>query len=327
MRDVYPASNVPGSVAIKGRLLIHTAPSTAGLVDLLYVEPLDKKNYLLRVTITNNQDTALAATPFSAPGVIALGPSQSAYLELADPSEYVAPMGFWVERGTWQGLENAQATLNGTLYGEVAPGGTLAIPIVDDEGAPKGTTNPGVNHVIADSEISVNGDLLASLQPEVDLDITLRYETQGPVPVTIVNGDVVVEDLDDCEPALIAVNGQPFASVPSGGVRDISVVDLDNNAVPGNVVPSPTRYQVPDDLRLICEATQSPTTFVIKLRGAADVVATQVLTDGSIDPGGVVINAAPGVNTFVGATLADGDTVEVTFTPTGANPFIIDLSF
>ena len=170
--------------------------------------------------------------------------------------------------------------------------------------------------------ITINGDAFGTVASGGSVDIPVEYESGGDVG-ELIDGVWVIPD---CEDATVTVNSAAYATVVSGGTLDVDVVDLDNNAVPGNVIAGPA-YQVPDDLRLICEATQSPTTFVIKLRGAADVVATQVLTDGSIDPGGVVINAAPGVNTFVGATLADGDTVVVTFTPTGANPFIIDLSF
>ena len=55
-------------------------------------------------------------------------------------------------------------------------------------------------------------------------------------------------------------------------------------------------------------------------------VSAQTLTNGTIDSGGVVVNADPGVNTFVGVELSDGDTVTLTYTASGGD-FLVELEF
>ena len=85
----------------------------------------------------------------------------------------------------------SQVFINGALFLVLPEGSVFDILVVDEDGNPVGTPDPGVVHLIASSPIDVNGDHLLDLRPEQPHSITVQYETAGLVPTTILDADTV----------------------------------------------------------------------------------------------------------------------------------------
>jgi hypothetical protein len=218
-------------------------------------------------------------------------------------------------------IGDTTVTVNGSAYDTTEAESTLDVPVLDDKGNPVGTPNPGVSVVVADANVTVNGVLSQTVQPEGTTTINVTNSDPSPVgTVAPLSGNVSVAD------SPISINSTAFADVPAEDSLNIEVVD-GADAATGS--PSGGKWVVPDEYFVAITADESETTleFTVYFKdGGTRTVSQETLTNGTIDSGGVVVNSDPGVNTFVGVELSDGDVITLTYTASGGD-FLVELEF
>ena len=127
----------------------------------------------------------------------------------------------------------------------------------------------------------------------------------------------------------ISINNTEFTTVAAETPINIEVVDYNNLPIGS---PSASVWLIPSQSdtyisTILATGSQTQITFQVYFKDSGSrTVVSQSLIGGSIDTGGVVINAASGINTFLGSTLAHTDIVSVTYTPT-SNYMTIELEF
>jgi len=170
------------------------------------------------------------------------------------------------------------------------------------------------------ASITTNGDspaLSVASGASQDIDI---HDTAGADVGTRSGATVTVGD------TTVTVNSSAYGTTEAETTFNVEVVDGGDNPK-GSL--SGGKWVVPDEYFVAITADEAETTieFTVFFKdGGTRTVTSQTLTNGTIDTGGVVVNAAAGVNTFVGVSLSDGDTVEITYTASGGD-FLVELEF
>jgi len=220
---------------------------------------------------------------------------------------------------------DATVTINGTTIGTVGAGETLAALVQYANGTPVGELVSGVwtvpNPAACDpASITTNGDSPAlEVASGASQDIAI-HDTAGADVGTRSGATVTVAD------TTVTVNSSAYDTTEAESTLNVQVVDGGDVAV-GSL--SGGKWVVPDEYFVAITADEAETTieFTVFFKdGGTRTVTNQTLTNGTIDTGGVVVNAAAGVNTFVGVSLSDGDTVELTYTASGGD-FLVELEF
>ena len=220
---------------------------------------------------------------------------------------------------------DATVTINGTTIGTVGSGETLAALVQYANGTPVGELVSGVwtipDVVACDpASITTNGDSPAlEVASGASQDIAI-HDTAGADVGTRSGATVTVAD------TTVTVNSSAYDTTEAESTLNVQVVDGGDVAV-GSL--SGGKWVVPDEYFVAITADEAETTieFTVFFKdGGTRTVSAETLTNGSIDTGGVVVNAAAGVNTFVGVSLSDGDTVELTYTASGGD-FLAELEF
>ena len=220
---------------------------------------------------------------------------------------------------------DATVTINGTTIGTVGAGETLAALVQYANGTPVGELVSGVwtvpNPAACDpASITTNGDSPAlEVASGASQDIAI-HDTAGADVGTRSGATVTVGD------TTVTVNSSAYGTTEAESTFNVQVVDGGDVAV-GSL--SGGKWVVPDEYFVAITADEAATTieFTVFFKdGGTRTVTNQTLTNGTIDTGGVVVNAAAGVNTFVGVSLSDGDTVELTYTASGGD-FLVELEF
>jgi hypothetical protein len=219
---------------------------------------------------------------------------------------------------------DATVTINGTTIGTVGAGETLAALVQYENGVPVGSLVSGVwtipSIACPAASITTNADspaLSVASGASQDIDI---HDTAGADVGTRSGATVTVGD------TTVTVNSSAYDTTEAESTFNVEVVDGGDVAV-GSL--SGGKWVVPDEYFVAITADEAETTleFTVYFKdGGTRTVTNQTLTNGSIDTGGVVVNAAAGVNTFVGVSLSDGDTVELTYTASGGD-FLVELEF
>jgi hypothetical protein len=201
---------------------------------------------------------------------------------------------------------------------EVASGASQDIAIHDSAGADVGTRS-GATVTVGDGSVSVNGSGSIPVKAEGSANIDVE-DTAGADVGTLAGTTVTVAD------TTVTVNSSAYDTTEAESTLNVQVVDGGDSPV-GSL--SGGKWVVPDEYFVAITADETETTleFTVFFKdGGTRTVSAETLTNGSIDTGGVVVNAAAGVNTFVGVSLSDGDTVELTYTASGGD-FLVELEF
>jgi hypothetical protein len=180
---------------------------------------------------------------------------------------------------------DATVTLNGVEFGTVAAGATLAIPVIDGDGATVGTVNAGTSVVINDSAVTVNATLYSNL-PATDA-LTIPVVNSGSTQIGTVNAgtNVVIANMT--------------LDYPDATTQALVIV-------PGSTVTIPPHWTIQ-----LTGTVASPFTVVSPAWDASFVCATQTLTGGTISS--ITINGGAPIATFVGASIPASATIVVTF--------------
>ena len=252
-------------------------------------------------------------------GTVGAGETLAALVQYANGT----PVGELVS-GVWTvpnpaACDPASITTNGDSPAlEVASGASQDIAIHDTAGADVGTRS-GATVTVADGAVSVNGSGSIPVKAEGSANIDVE-DTAGADVGTLAGTTVTVGD------TTITVNSSAYDTTEAESTLNVQVVDGGDVAV-GSL--SGGKWVVPDEYFVAITADEAETTieFTVFFKdGGTRTVTNQTLTNGTIDTGGVVVNAAAGVNTFVGVSLSDGDTVELTYTASGGD-FLVELEF
>lgn len=257
--------------------------------------------------------------------LIHTAPAGSGFYDLVYVS-YVGPrrakLSFDIQNGSAVSMQSGDVWLDEdepfllnaeqSLYLAAPGSSTPAVLVRVERSTPDGAT-------IAVS-ITTNGDSPALDVPggtSKDLNV---HDTAGADVGTRTGDTVEIAD------TTVTVNSSAYDTTEAESTLNVEVVDGDDAAV-GSL--SGGKWVVPDEYFVNITAAEAETTitFTVSFADAGTrTVSAQTLTNGSIDTGGVVVNAAPGVNTFVGVSLSDGDTVELTYTAAGGD-FLVELEF
>ena len=124
---------------------------------------------------------------------------------------------------------DATVTVNENEFGTVASGGTIDIPVVNGGSNPVGTIDGG-QVVIGDSLVQINGTTVGDIVAEDSLSIAVELDG---VPSGTWNATDQVWEVESapCEDAIITLDSEPFLTVASGSITDITLEDEDGNPV------------------------------------------------------------------------------------------------
>lgn len=119
--------------------------------------------------------------------------------------------------------------VNGNTFGTVSSGGTIDIPVVNGGSNPVGTIDGG-QVVIGDSLVQINGTTVGDIVAEDSLSIAVELDG---VPSGTWNATDQVWEVESapCEDAIITLDSEPFLTVASGSITDITLEDEDGNPV------------------------------------------------------------------------------------------------
>ena len=336
-----PVLPVPGGS--NQYVTIHTSPDGVDFLDLVYIGVRSKPIVEAEVQVIDTTDSSVVSTQrmlIDSEQPIVLPPNRR--LSIRNIASSGAVMHYITasvlrQSNVGSTFEEANVQTNGVDFDTVAAGGNIDIPVLDEDDDEVGTTIPGDKHLVANSELTVNGDPLASIKPEQPHALTVEYLTAGVAPVTIIDENTLQlpDPGDACGPAELTTNGDsPALEIDSGdslnlnihnsaaadiGVRtgDTVVIgdmtldypDATTQAlviVPGSTVTIPPHWTIQ-----LTGTVASPFTVVSPAWDASFVCATETLTGGTIS--GITINGAPSIATFVGATIPASATIVVTF--------------
>lgn len=124
----------------------------------------------------------------------------------------------------------------------------------------------------------------------------------------------------------VTVNSSAYGTTVAESTLNVQVVDGSDSAV-GSL--SGGKWVVPDVyfVDILADENETELVFTVYFKDSGTrTVSAQFLTNGTIDSGGVVVNSDPGVNTFVGVSLSDGDVITLTYTASGGD-FLVELEF
>jgi hypothetical protein len=133
--------------------------------------------------------------------------------------------------------------VNGVVYGQYTAPTTFDVDVVDGNGNPKGSLISG-DWVVPSTELTINSvsyDAILAGTPTYNIRVTDQTNTEIGSQVGL---DWVV-NIPTCADATVTVNGNSFATVPSGDTLEIEVQDGEGNPYLGVVLASPIIYIPP----------------------------------------------------------------------------------
>lgn len=124
---------------------------------------------------------------------------------------------------------DATIEVNGNTFGTVSSGGTIDIPVVNGGSNPVGTIDGG-QVVIGDSLVQINGTTVGDIVAEDSLSIAVELDG---VPAGSWNAGAQTWEIDStpCADATITLDSEPFLTLPSGSITNITLQDEEGNPI------------------------------------------------------------------------------------------------